>query len=442
MENIKNKINYIYRHLFNTPIHPFFNDLLYVDKMTNKYTEYNNKFIKKTITYKQLNEYPPTIDVNNSNEIVILTNNDLIELNKELSNQDNFDKIFKIITKISKYTIESNVKNEDTIYKKMDTDKINCMIIGSGPVGLFLACYLDLYYNRGSLNNYPKINIVMYDSRLEKPGFRKPYTRIRPFNTHSHYLSYIVPKIYCLNPKIKTLFINIFILEYLLFTKARIDHNIPMIYRDYSWNEYLDIIENNNIDVVFDCTGGRLKTNVFRDIDTSWLNNIEKVNMKLMKQLSILPDKNLVEIIDYPKDNKFKKNHFYGSLVVVNDNMDYIKKYDIDIMNEKDLQFLSNIKNKKYNYNSILQIIQNIVDDNSRNFLYNMISDNNYTYYFDVWTIYIRHTIQPAEIINNKTLYIMAGDSIFHSHFITGAGLNRTIDFAVKCANMLIDIKL
>ena len=62
---------------------------------------------------------------------------------------------------------------------------------------------------------------------------------------------------------------------------------------------------------------------------------------------------------------------------------------------------------------------------------------------FDIWAIYIRHTLQVSEVVkidNHKVLYIGAGDTIFHSHFITGAGLNRIIHFAVKCANFIIDI--
>ena len=64
-------------------------------------------------------------------------------------------------------------------------------------------------------------------------------------------------------------------------------------------------------------------------------------------------------------------------------------------------------------------------------------------YSFDVWGIYIRHIIQPCEIFtidNKKRLYINAGDSIYHSHFVIGAGLNRTINFTVKCANFLSDL--
>ena len=65
-------------------------------------------------------------------------------------------------------------------------------------------------------------------------------------------------------------------------------------------------------------------------------------------------------------------------------------------------------------------------------------------FYFDIWSIYIRHAIQASEIVkigNYKLLYIGAGDTLFHSHFITGAGLNRILNFSVKCANLIGSLK-
>ena len=82
--------------------------------------------------------------------------------------------------------------------KKDSNKNINIAIIGTGPVGLFLACYLQMYYNDSwGLNNEPRVNIVLFDNRLEKPGLRKPYTRLRTFATASKFFSLIFPKFYC-----------------------------------------------------------------------------------------------------------------------------------------------------------------------------------------------------------------------------------------------------
>ena len=37
----------------------------------------------------------------------------------------------------------------------------------------------------------------------------------------------------------------------------------------------------------------------------------------------------------------------------------------------------------------------------------------------------------------NDIIYVGVGDTIFHSHFLTGAGLNRTILLSVKIAHLL-----
>ena len=106
---------------------------------------------------------------------------------------------------------------------------------------------------------------------------------------------------------------------------------------------------------------------------------------------------------------------------------------------------MNNIKEKIFKYTDILTIIKGISNSTIRNFLYSIMitkkliyHDNIYT--IDVFSIWIRHVIKISDIINvgnHKALYIGAGDTIFHSHFITGAGLNRTLDFAVKCCNQL-----
>lgn len=432
MENIKNNINHKFRKFIRKNIHPFFRDISIVNKKSDDYINYQNNYIINKINYKELKEIPN--DINNSkNKDEILNISELKKINKELNKTNNYINIFKIVTKIAKYIIKDNDVN-------IDKNNKTILIIGAGPIGLFMACYLKITFD--------DINVIIYDNKIEKPGFRKPYNRVRPFSTSSNYLSLIIPKLYCLS-NYDYIFINIFLLEYLLYSIAILDYNIPIYYRDYDWNDYKNIIEKDNIDIVFDCSGGRLKTDIFNNIDTNWLNDPNfKINKNLMKQLHIDEKNNLVHLIDYPKDNIFKKNHYYGSLNIYNKENNFIDKIDIDIMNMDDLMYFQKIKKKKFNYNNTLNIIQGIKDDTCRNFIYNILTDkqkkyNDLHFSFDVWGIYIRHIIQPCEIfkVNNKDrLYIAVGDSMFHSHFITGAGLNRTIKLGVYSANQLVNL--
>ena len=60
----------------------------------------------------------------------------------------------------------------------------------------------------------------------------------------------------------------------------------------------------------------------------------------------ILKDKNIVHLVDYPKEKKFKLNHFYASINLYDEDMMFVKKEDIDIMNKEDLIYLNSIKKK------------------------------------------------------------------------------------------------
>lgn len=449
MEQIKSKINNSFYQLFSMKNHPFFRDIEKVNKISDNFIEYKKGIINKTLNYKKTklpnNE---NIKINYKKE---LTNNNLKKLNKQIDSVMSYNKILKIVASISSYLIKSNVTNYNNLYKKFkqDKNKINICIIGAGPTGLFLAIYLHKYYNEGSLNHSPKVNILIFDNRIDKSKFRKPYSRHRPFSTSSNYLSFVLPKLYCYQKNKDYLFLNIYVLEYMLFSKVKLDYNIPFIFEDYDWNEYKNIFDQANIDVVFDCTGSKLKTDIFKNINTSWLNKINKVNKKIKKQLAVNKDQNLVHLIDYPKDKKFKKNHFYGSMMVYDNKMNFINKFDIDINDSSDLKLLSKLKKKYYNYENTMNILSNFKDKTERNFLYNILLKykevfKNHLFIFDIWAIYIRHCIQPCEIFkvsNKKILYIGAGDTIFHSHFITGAGLNRTLTFGIKCANLLTLLK-
>lgn len=433
MENIKLKINEKFKKFIMKDEHPFFKDIKLVNKKAEDFLKYQNNYIINKINYKKLKKIPNEFNVKLDKCCNELKIDNLKQLNKEMLKSNNYLNIFKIVTKIARYMIKDNDIKINKNYKTI-------LIIGAGPIGLFMACYLKITFDN--------INVVIYDNKLDKSGFRKPYTRVRPFSTSSKYLSLIIPKLYCLT-NYDYIFINIFLLEYLLYSKAILDYNIPIYYRDNDWNDYLEIIKNNNIDIVFDCSGGRLKPNIFNKIDTSWIEDPKFIiNKDIKKQLYVDKIQNLVHLIDYPKDNIFKKNHYYGSVNIYNIKNEFVDKIDIDILNKEDLMFFNKIKKNNFSYENIIELIRGIYSDTSRNYIYNILMDNSkkykdYYFNFDIWGIYIRHTIQPCEIFNvnnSDKLYISIGDSMFHSHYITGAGLNRTIKLAVYCANQLVNI--
>ena len=428
MEKIRDKINIRFQKFINKSEHPFFKDMKRINQLSQNFLNYQKNTIIGKIPYNENIIIPKDIKEPSSKN-KILEKSDLKQLNIEIKKSLNYFNIFKLVSKISKYYIKENELNNKNYNKNNKT----VLIIGSGPIGLFLSCYLKLTYS--------DINIILCDNRINNKGFRKPYTRVRPFSSSSKYLSLIIPKLYCMTNNEYVNMINIFILEYLLYSKALLEYDIAILYKDFDWNDYKKMIKEYDIDFVFDCTGGRLKTDVFKDIDTKWLKNT--VNKEINKQLLILKEKNLVHLVDYPKEKKFKLNHFYASINIYDENMMFVKKEDVDIMNKEDLLYLNNIKKKYFTYDNMIYLFGGLKNDITRNYSYNYLleyQNNKYIYMIDVWSIYIRHIIKPSEIFvveGKDRLFVSLGDSMYHSHFIIGAGLNKTINLAVYAANQL-----
>jgi hypothetical protein len=453
IDNISNNINKMFQTLFKSTNdnkeHVFFKDLKKVYKIAPNYRKMVINNIKKRINYKVINNIP--IDIKIEPKYEELNKDEIKKLSIDIHNILNYNKILELVSYMSKFIIKSNIIDKDKIYKKIAEDKkdiinnnINIMIIGSGPVGLFLACYLYLYYNDTSMNSVPRVNIVMYDSKVDKPGFRKPYNRQRLFATASKYLSLILPKVYCWDDSKDYFMINIFLLEYVLFALANQHYHIPMIYEDYDWEDYKKIIDKGKFDVVFDCTGGRLKHEVIKNVDATWLKDIKLSSSYIDKKIIVKEENNLVLI---ENDSEHIVNYFFGSIEFYNNDktVSFHSNYDIDIMNKQDLIYLNKIKDKYFTYEDALILVQGIKDSTYRDYLYTILNNNktdriSLLVKFDVWAIYMRHQIKISDtfIINKrKILLIGAGDTIFHSHFITGSGLNRIFDFTVKCANQL-----
>jgi hypothetical protein len=224
-----------------------------------------------------------------------------------------------------------------------------------------------------------------------------------------------------------------------------------------NWNSIKNIIEKGKIDVMFDCTGGNLKPPIFIDINSEWIEKIKKDIPKDKKNPEIIIDKknNLVNL--NISNGKFPKDYYYGSIIVYkketsNDKNIIIfnNKLDIDINNTSDKNLIEKHKYKYYDYKNIMKILSGMTDDIQRSYLYQTIEkyelkSNKYIFKLEYFNTYLRHAIEVSKVLefkDHKCLYIGAGDTIFHSHFITGAGLNRTINFVAKCANFLLFLDL
>ena len=117
--------------------------------MNKQYNNYKKKKIKKQIKYNKVNDKIEGIAIDNSSLKKEFDINILKLLSIEMSKSNNFKKIVNLVNKLYYMDIPSNIRNVEKYMNHIKkSEKINIMIVGAGPVGLFLACYLFNYYNK------------------------------------------------------------------------------------------------------------------------------------------------------------------------------------------------------------------------------------------------------------------------------------------------------
>lgn len=447
MENYVNFINkkfedYFLDYIKKKNIHPIIEDLykdvLEFGKAGNNYYDNSNKKIKMNISkLKKLEKYKIRLSKRKIISIKMIKDKFFKD-----NNYYNFNINNEKLEEIAKYFQNSYMPG--TIKKlsdhKYEPDKVNVVIYGSGPVGLFIALYINQYYNYKNLSMKKKWNILLIDNRTDKDGYRFNYNRTRQYGIGSSFFSFIIQKLYC------NIGIHILInrLEYLLYMyllvhkfytdslKETNNANINL----YFSSKNVDLHEIK-ADIIFDCTGGRMNPKIWSNED---MKGFIPEDMLTYKDSEFTLRKDINKYI-WDSDIYPFKNY-----LVMNDlsNVDYYS-----LCNQKILDETKKIINKygtTIDYKTMIQIIEDYKDNKKIELLikymyHNFINNKSYALSIDIFSVYIQHAIKISKIIkvkdNHRAIYIGAGDTIYHSHFATGAGLNKSIDFSVMCINSL-----
>ena len=179
MNNLKKEINYLFYNLVKKDIHPIFKDIYNVNQLAKDYEEYQSNFIsnKANIEYKDVKFKELYIE---KIKTEVLKNSDLKKIEKHFDKNNKLDNIHDSVKHFANKVIKSNVDDEFKLYKSLENKK-KVLIIGAGPVGLYLACYLKL--------KFKNLNVIIYDNRISKENFRKPFTRHRIFVTNPRWFT-------------------------------------------------------------------------------------------------------------------------------------------------------------------------------------------------------------------------------------------------------------
>lgn len=439
---LENRIDSLWkRGVLNDNSHIFFKDINNVlnivkDMRKGVAEDYKIKdFTNDIVICKNRDTYPKIHDLKFRS-----TEYDLPLTEKDIEDFSNFlytkkrptnNDIINYIEKIRNKPLPSTIKLDKYLEKIRDSKNKKILIIGGGPNGLFIASYLNYIYNQSynGIIKDDKIDILLIDNMIVKEGFRKPYTRNRRFAFDEFSLSIIYRFLYCNADDFPMEPIKY--IEYLAYIKLYMN-KIPMYFtKKYEdWTDICELINEYKFDVVFDSTGGRLNVPQFK-IPKNYLSSIKNITEN-NREIAINGD-NIILKSNLPNDPVM--NMF--SLEFYDKNRELLNDYDdIRTMHTCDIDIYHHYSGKLLNRGDLLKISDLIIDKIDKRTFKNVLKNDNIKYYkINYIQLKMHHKIKIAKEFkykNKKFLYIGSGDTIFHSHFITGAGINRLFNFIVR----------
>lgn len=174
-----------------------------------------------------------------------------------LQTTDDFDALRPHLLEMYDYLLPSTIKDP---VNQFTPDTYNILIVGAGPVGLYTALYFYHY-----LNNVVKKpwKLLVVDNRVVQEGLRLPYTRLTQFGFNKTDLQPFIPKISCWKSEAGDMnrhFDFIAYLENFMYILA-FHKRIPMYFTKTleTYDSVLHFAENHGINLILDCTGGRLR---------------------------------------------------------------------------------------------------------------------------------------------------------------------------------------
>jgi hypothetical protein len=435
---INNQYKFILQDKENPDYHIFFRSHDWVKKYHDDKKKIYKDYYKEYKNYEYNNsEIPIFKTIENCKYIPkkIISKTKLNEIYEIISNPEitDFNIIRKNLDEMYNYLLPSSINNLSEYENSINKNDINIIIIGCGPVGLYTALYLNEYYNKSNIFNF-KINILLIDNRIKEEGIKMHYSRLTEFNFDNSEIVIFIKQIFCWKNKLMTTKVSQFdyinILENLFYLSAF--HNKIKMYFTKKLETYDELKKfsiKNNINYIFDCTGGRININ--------FNNKIKWNDFKFKK------DNYEVKLCNDNYYHFFVDNKLYERISVVLQLLDNNKK-EIPVGNifgetnfEEDKKILDIYKNKCFTKNEYIKLSKYFKDSNLRNLLprildmmkYNL---NNIKYIkLNYFITNSHHRNFCAKFVDKKFMYISLGDSLGNSEdYGQSFGMHHSILFS------------
>ena len=276
-----------------------------------------------------------------------------------------------------------------------------------------------------------KIDILTIDNRIVKEGFREPFTRDRFFAYSTDLLTVLYKYLYCGDDDDGNGG-SINYIEYLGYFKM-LKQRIPIYFtKKYEkWNDVQKLMKTYNFKLVFDCTGNRLDAPIIESNTKKYIEKLNKVKNKNYK----LNIKNNEVILKSKNENSYLMNTF--TIKYYDKSKNYLGYIDSITTNKCDVLMYKYLDQKLISKKDLESNVLNLIKEKiDKKIIKSFFKNDNIHYYkFNLITVNMHNKIKISKIYNYKNhefLYIGNGDTIFHSHYGTGAGLNRIISFITK----------
>ena len=367
----------------------------------------------------------------------------LNEFYEQLTTTQDYPAIRNKCHDMTNYAMPSTLKSLDS-WKQFDSpNAINVMILGTGPVGLYTALYLQHIYNKDIEYmvefSFRQVNILLVDNRIYKEGEKMPYSRSTQFGFSIQEIQPFLQQIFCWNMEKYDVraFDYIHVLENLLYTVAY-KTKIPMAFtKQFEDPAALKaFVAKENIHVLFDCTGGRSRIPVSHPVKWNQYSFKEGT-----AEVKLNPDTKYYEYCENGK--AFTTQVFRLQLFDKDRNELLVGNEFAEPTDPADIELADKYNNQCFRTEEFLQVVSAFQKEKIRNLFPHMLDVGKLSQKdidsvkIAVFTTIARHSPFAAAPFEKGCVLIRIGDSLGGTEYGIVFGMKHSIEFSKHICHLM-----